>query len=224
MGVKINFDSKKFLKQIENDINQQIQKTNIANMQLTKNEIAVLRHLSDGKHDKPEEMTEAQYYTAIQRLHKRGMVLAVFTEGENVYAIDINKSGQAALDDIDDSIEEEFISEQVKEIQPMPQTNMNTDLNISENNITNVICIIHAMWSAGAFNDADGKKPTIKKVMDTLGKALNAEKQFDSYSSYMNRAANGTENSYMKFFYDIENKASEFYKTKQERKKSKKIR
>lgn len=74
-------------------------------MNLTKNEIIALRHLSDEmQHDDyPEGISKAQYTVAIQSLKEKGLVYAAFIEGGELYAAQITIQGIAELDNLNDA-------------------------------------------------------------------------------------------------------------------------
>lgn len=72
-------------------------------MNLSKNEIITLEHLSDGKDhdDAPKGLTDAQFYTALKSLQAKQMVRAAFITGGEVCSSHILNPGQAALDDME---------------------------------------------------------------------------------------------------------------------------
>lgn len=306
MGVKFNFDSSKLFKQIEKDINQQIQKTNISNMQLTRNEIIALEHLQDGKQhdDKPEGISDAQYYTAAKSLHKREMVYASFLTGEYVQALQIKKAGRAALDDlkpqrkriirklikaygisqhefellqhtkehgkcedifninghyydqivkglcekklvdiapdaneliltpvgkqlleeIDDDLYCKLAGEENDIVTSLPvsektlgqQEVKDGGLRCSDEHITDVIKVVWTMWDAGLFVDKDGKKPTIKNVMDSFAEFLQTD-QLKNYSAYMNKSEQARKKTFLDVFCKLKDCAEKHYDNKKNR-------
>ena len=72
-------------------------------MNLSKNEIITLEHLSDGQDhdDAPKGLTDAQFYTALKSLQAKQMVRAAFITGGEVCSSHILNPGQAALDDME---------------------------------------------------------------------------------------------------------------------------
>lgn len=88
---------------------------------------------------------------------------------------------------------------------------------INEDRITDVIKTVWSMHDVGMFVDPEGNKPTIISVMEAFGEFLQA-KQFEKYSSYMNKALKTTKNTYLDVFYKMEESAEKHYNEKKERK------
>jgi len=82
-------------------------------MNLSKNEIITLKHLSDGQQHNlpPSGLSDAQFYATLKTLKERGMVYAAFEEGGAVVSSQIEREGKAVLDDMLD--EEKRIKKQV---------------------------------------------------------------------------------------------------------------
>lgn len=118
----------------------------------------------------------------------------------------------------DDRREEEQMQIEQKKLAAEEESNQIKDsgFRISEDRITDVIKTVWSMHDLGMFVDQNGNKPTVKSVMDAFGVFLQA-KQFEQYSSYMNKALKTTKNTYLDVFYKMEESAEKHYNEKKER-------
>lgn len=117
MAVKIKSNVDKLFRDIEKQINKEVQKTiqnqsqlSTMSNKLTRNEIITLKHLSDGKqhNDTPQGLTDAQFYAAAKSLYARDMVYAAFVTGGTVECAMIKTAGVGALDDLIQEIREKL--------------------------------------------------------------------------------------------------------------------
>lgn len=147
---------------------------------------------------------------------KKGMVLS--NEGAwMLQGIKNDLNSQLANDYIDIPVKQSPTDNTKSEIS---STIEDSGLRIQEKRISDVIKIIKSMHDVGLFVDQNGNKPTLKSVMDEFGNFLKAD-QFLQYSTYLNKALQAKENTFMEIFYQMEKSAEKYYKETKIRKISK---
>lgn len=182
-------------------------------MGFTAEEMQVIQFLSDGKEhfDEPEDIED--YYDFCDELIEQKLVKEPLTKddgykltakGKTVWSLYI----KSLLDNTESN--GMIKPKEVKE----------SGFCIAQDRISDVIKIIKSMYDVGLFVDQNGNKPTLKSVMDAFGKFLKAD-QFLQYSTYLNKALQAKENTFMEIFYQMEKSAEKYYKETKDRKISK---
>ncbi len=182
-------------------------------MGFTAEEMQVIQFLSDGKEhfDEPEDIED--YYDICDELIEQKLVKEPLTKddgykltakGKTVWSLYI----KSLLDNTESN--GMIKPKEVKE----------SGFCIAQDRISDVIKIIKSMYDVGLFVDQNGNKPTLKSVMDAFGKFLKAN-QFLQYSTYLNKALQAKENTFMEIFDQMEKIAEKYYKETKDRKISK---
>lgn len=142
----------------------------------------------------------------------------------------LTRLGQQTVERIEDELytllsddrkeEEQMLVVQQREATEEAHQIKDSGFRICEERITDVIKTVWSMHDVGMFVDQNGNKPTVKSVMGAFAEFLQA-KQFEQYSSYMNKALKTTKNTYLDVFYKMEESAEKHYDEKKEREISK---
>lgn len=156
------------------------------------------------------------------------LIQTSYDQNEKIIKI-LTRLGQQKIERIEDElynllsddIEEEMQEEQKREtsVEEIHEVK-DSGFRINEDRITDVIKTVWSMHDIGMFVDNNGNKPTVKSVMDAFAEFLKA-KQFEQYSSYMNKALKTTKNTYLNVFYEMANSAEKHYIEKKQREISK---
>lgn len=138
----------------------------------------------------------------------------------------LTRTGQQMVERIEDELyaqlsddrkeEEQMLIVQQREATEEAHQIKDSGFRISEERITDVIKTVWSMHDVGMFVDQNGNKPTVKSVMDAFAEFLQA-KQFEQYSSYMNKALKSTKNTYLGVFDKMIESAEKHYNEKKER-------
>lgn len=159
-------------------------------------------------------------------LHKKGYLKHDFSYCSRHWVI--TEEGKDVLDEIDDrlydsSLHVESCNEHDYQVESVEQTETTIgkhDIRIADRHLAHVIEVVYAMCKLGYFEE-NGKKASIKSVMETIGEALHADQVSSKYSSHLNRAAHNHEDTFLQTFYDMQAIAEEYLKNLKPRETSK---
>lgn len=92
------------------------------------------------------------------------------------------------------------------------QLDKTSDIRIKEGRLSDFMKVIKAMHAANYFEKKDGGKVYLNDIMNLMSEALHTDRLKDSkYSSLLNKSAQAKENTYMKSFEELEEKARKYY-------------
>lgn len=164
-----------------------------------------------------------------KKLYQDKLIQSVYQNNQKQILV-LTRLGQQTVERIEDELytllsddrkeEEQMLVVQQREATEEAHQIKDSGFRICEERITDVIKTVWSMHDVGMFVDQNGNKPTVKSVMDAFAEFLQA-KQFEQYSSYMNKALKTTKNTYLDVFYKMEESAEKHYDEKKEREISK---
>lgn len=183
-----------------------------------------LRVLNIARTESLRDTSDIHY--SIHSLHKKGYLKQVLY-GCNRHWV-ITEEGKDILDEIDERLYDsplhiESCNEHDSPVESVEQAEKaigKHDIRIADKHLAHVIEVVYAMCKLGYFEE-NGKKASIKSVMETIGEALHADQVSSKYSSHLNRAAHNHEDTFLQTFYDMQAIAEEYLKNLKSRETSK---
>ena len=165
-------------------------------------------------------------HNSIIFLYRKGYLKHVFFDCNRHWII--TEEGKDVLDEIDDrlydsSLHVESCNEHDYPVESVEQAEKaigKHDIRIADKHLAHVIEVVYAMCKLGYFEE-NGKKASIKSVMETIGEALHADQVSSKYSSHLNRAAHNHEDTFLQTFYEMQVEAKKYYKNVESRETSK---
>ncbi len=195
----------------------------LRNFDITQNQYKLLCHIKEIGHD--ENIFEVPWNT-----YKNEIWLPIYQNGylktmsgsDKKYLV-LTDKGKELLQEIEDNLygdgqgdlwQPVSAGKQLVPTAPVeqPKKTKASDVYVAKGCLSHVIKIIQAMCDLNYFVDVNGNKATNKSVMDYFSEAFNA-RQLQNYSPNLNRASQAaSEETFLKPFYDMEDKAKEYYK------------
>lgn len=165
-------------------------------------------------------------HNSIIFLYRKGYLKHVFFDCNRHWII--TEEGEDVLDEIDDRLYDsplhvESCNEHDSPVESVEQAEKaigKHDIRIADKHLVHVIEVVYAMCKLGYFEE-NGKKASIKSVMETIGEALHADQVSSKYSSHLNRAANNKMETFLQPLNNMLDKAKKYYETLEERKTNK---
>ena len=165
-------------------------------------------------------------HNSIIFLYRKGYLKHVFFDCNRHWII--TEEGEDVLDEIDDRLYDsplhvESCNEHDSPVESVEQAEKaigKHDIRIADKHLAHVIEVVYAMCKLGYFEE-NGKKASIKSVMETIGEALHADQVSSKYSSHLNRAANNKMETFLQPLNNMLDKAKKYYETLEERKTNK---
>jgi len=165
---------------------------------------------------------------AIIYLHRKGYLKKGFSNYGNRHWI-ITEEGQDVLDEIDDRLYGNDLSDSYQVFdnkeQTPPTENVNQskekgnkhNIQIAPKHITDVIKVFDAMCKLGYFKEEGGNAST-KCVMEAFGEILHSDQLGFQYSTLLNKATKSSKNTFLRTYDDLREIAENFYDNRDERK------
>lgn len=165
-------------------------------------------------------------HNSIIFLYRKGYLKHVFFDCNRHWII--TEEGEDVLDEIDDRLYDsplhvESCNEHDSPVESVEQAEKaigKHDIRIADKHLAHVIEVVYAMCKLGYFEE-NGKKASIKSVMETIGEALHADQVSSKYSSHLNRAANNKMETFLQPLNNMLDKAKKYYESLEERKTNK---
>lgn len=193
----------------------------IRNRGLTSDQFELMRHaLKTGKCANIFNLDWEDYKDQIwKHLYEKKLIESDYDkDGKNCLVL--TRLGKQTVEEIEEELYEQIsgLHNEIVEEHPIsPEIKIkDSGFRINENRITDIIKTVWSMHDVGMFVDKNGNKPTVKSVMDAFAEFLQA-KQFENYSSYMNKALQSTKKTYLDVFVQMEESAEKHYDEKKER-------
>ena len=183
-----------------------------------------LRVLNIARTESLRDTSDIHY--PIYYLHNKGYLKQVLY-GCNRHWV-ITEEGKDVLDEIDERLYDsplhvESCNEhdyQVESVEQAEKTIGKHDIRIADKHLAHVIEVVYAMCKIGYFEE-NGKKASIKSVMEAIGEALHSEQLSSKYSSHLNRAAKNEKKTFLQPFNKMLDVAEEYCETLESRKTNK---